>query len=143
MITLGILVAAAADIPLVGHEDGWRYAIFLQAERVCFDSTARGPNAAFLTRGRSQSLRLADSVFFLFFWLVDPCTSRGDVRPQELWSLMALMVTYQIRVVQRNHPKMSDPDSGNPGLVLGLEPLDLASNGKPPHQTNRHANIGV
>ncbi|CAJ1384441.1 unnamed protein product [Effrenium voratum] len=30
MITLGILVAAAADIPLVGREDGWRYAIFLQ-----------------------------------------------------------------------------------------------------------------
>ena len=30
MITLGILVAAALDIPLVVLEDGWRYAILLQ-----------------------------------------------------------------------------------------------------------------
>ena len=30
MITLGILVAAAADVVLVEKDDGWRYAIGLQ-----------------------------------------------------------------------------------------------------------------
>ena len=41
MITAGILAAAAADILLVELEDGWRYAIYLQARKTARDSVRR------------------------------------------------------------------------------------------------------
>lgn len=41
MITAGILAAAAADILLVELEDGWRYAICLQARKTARDSVRR------------------------------------------------------------------------------------------------------
>ena len=41
MITAGILAAAAADILLVELEDGWRYAICLQARKTARDSARR------------------------------------------------------------------------------------------------------